>query len=78
MQHLLLDLFENSRESIVLALEVRVEGAVGEAGLLGDVGHARIDEAVALEDHARGVDQRTPISGCVGAQRASSGARRQG
>ena len=58
VQHLLADLIHHRGERVFLAGEVRVERAGRDAGLGGDVGDPRIEEAVALEHPAGGSDQR--------------------
>ena len=57
MEHLLVHLFHHGREHVLLAREVGVEGAGGDAGFAGDVGDLGVEEAVALEHPARRLDE---------------------
>ena len=47
---------EERDEQVVLAAEVEIDGAGGHAGGAGDVGHLRLEEAVAGEHLGRGLE----------------------
>src|SRR4051794_11762165 len=51
------DLLGDLTEDLLLRIEVVVEGSVRQAGALGDVGDARLEETVLLEDLLGGVDE---------------------
>jgi DNA helicase HerA-like ATPase len=69
VQHLLLEFGQDGGEDRLLVGEVCVEGAVGDAGRVGDVGHSGGEEAVAFEDSAGRVDQCGAGPGAAGRER---------
>ena len=55
-------LLDDGLEQLLLALEVDVERALGDAGLAGDVAHAGGIEALRQEHAARAVDDLAPLA----------------
>ena len=54
---------EQRDQQVVLAAEVEVDRAGRHAGGAGDVGHLRLEEAVAGEDLRRGFEDRVALVG---------------
>ena len=56
---------EDRNQQVVLALEIEIDGAGGDAGGTGDVGDLRIEEAAGGEGFGRGAEQRVALVGFV-------------
>ena len=68
-QQQVLELVGDLAEDLLLRAEVRVEGAVGDAGPLGDVADVGVEVALALEEGARRLHERGARAGAARGQR---------
>jgi hypothetical protein len=73
LDHPLHPRLEQADQQIVLVLEVEVDRAVGDARLLGDVGHLRGVEAALREHPLGGVEDALALGGAIGVGAGATG-----